>query len=100
MQPLLNSDQICEYLQISYNRFLRYTREDPTFPARKAGGTWKADPDELRAWFQAQPNGTAASREEHGASQNLVQIAPRRKRGRPPVRLAAPAGGWQVRIPE
>lgn len=90
MKSLLNSEQICQYLNISYNRFLQYTREDPTFPARKLGGEWKADPDELKSWFQAQPGCGPA---------NVVQMEPRKKRGRP-VRSVPPPGGWQIMIPK
>jgi hypothetical protein len=92
MKPLLNSDQICEYLNISYGRFLHYTREDSTFPARKLGGEWKADPDELQEWFKSQPG---------CGMENVVQLEQRRKRGRPPrATMIAPRGGYQIRIPE
>lgn len=93
MKSLLNSEQICQYLNISYGRFLRYTREDSAFPARKLGGEWKADPDELQEWFKSQPG--------CGRETNVVQMVQRRKPGRPPrSAMIAPRGGYQIRIPE
>lgn len=92
MKPLLNSEQICQYLNISYRRFIRYTQEDITFPARKLGGEWKADPDEVREWFKSQPG--------CGRETNVVQMVQRRKPGRPPRTMPTLRGGYQIRIPE
>lgn len=92
MKPLLNSDEICEYMGISYNRFLQYTREDESFPARKMGGEWRADRDELKAWFINQPK----------SKSNIIDISAKRKRGRPPIKsrtISQPAGGWTIKIP-
>lgn len=89
MKPLLISDQICEYLGISYRRFLQYTQEDPTFPAWKVGGKWKVDPDELLDWVKNQPG---------CGEQNKVIQMPRR--GRPINNTSRPPGGWQVVVPD
>lgn len=91
MKPLLNSEEVCEYLGISYGRFLQYTREDSTFPARKMGGEWRADPDELRDWFFHQPK----------SKSKIIEMSSRKKRGRPPKepRLLSQPEGWTVKIP-
>jgi hypothetical protein len=88
MNPLMNSDQVCDYLQISYRRFLQYTQEDSTFPARMIGGKWKVDADELKKWVMTQTNDQVA--EEKPAI---------KKRGRPPKKLTHSRGNYQVNMP-
>jgi len=89
MKPLWDSTQVREYLGISYRKFIDLTH-DPSFPARKVRGRWRVDPEELEEWFKNQP----------GNQENVVQMPPKRKRGRPlKARLTPPPGGWQVRMP-
>lgn len=92
MEPLLDSKGIQKYLGISYSRFLKYTREDPTFPVRKIGGEWKSDPSELRSWFCNQPTPLELIESR--------QQAPKRK-GRPlsSARIQKPANEWTINIP-
>lgn len=89
MIPLLNSTQICEYLSISYSRFLQHVREDSTFPARKIGGEWKCDIDELRTWVLNQP-----------CSKDLIDERSKKNKGSVKTSKQKNAvGGWIVNIP-
>lgn len=76
MEPLWDSKKITEYLGIDYKTYLKIIREDQAFPARKVGGSWKADPEELRDWFRDQ-----GKQVNNG---NVVEIN-KPLRGRPPL---------------
>lgn len=91
MKPLLKSAEIMDYLDIGRRKFQELVNEDNTFPARKLGGEWRVDPDELKEWFRNQPGA--------GEQANVVQM-PTKKRGRPIKSNAAPPGGWQINIPK
>lgn len=90
MKPLLNSQEVMNYLSISRRKFQELVSSDTTFPARKIGGVWKTDIDELKEWFRNQPGA--------GQQVNVVQM-PTRKRGRPPKQTVTPKGGWEIKIP-
>ena len=47
MKPLLNTNEICEYLRISRSQFYRLIRENRSFPVYQVGGRWKADRGDL-----------------------------------------------------
>lgn len=55
MKKLLTVNEVLDLLGIHENTFYKLCRRDPTFPARKIAGRYKADPDELEAWVKAQP---------------------------------------------
>ena len=95
MTQLWTPQEVCGYLKISYRQFLKFTTTDPTFPARKIGGQWRMDPDELKAWVS-----------EQQTPRETVIVVPisSRKRGRPskkPTKTASkrPPGGWELTLP-
>jgi len=55
MKKLLNIREILDLLRIHQNTFYRLCQRDETFPAQKIAGRYKADPDKLEAWINAQP---------------------------------------------
>lgn len=96
MKKLWDSKQICEYLGWSYRYFIKVCHSDPSFPAHKIGG-WRADPDELEAWFKNKPKGAAGA--DHKVpvikSTNRNNNSAKRTNRRIP-----PPGGWQITIPQ
>ncbi len=96
MNQLWTPQEVCKHLKISYRQFLKFTAMDPTFPARKIGGQWRLDPDELKRWVSDQQ-----------APRDKVVVVPiaSRKRGKPSKHktartTTAPPGGWKLTLPE
>lgn len=77
MKKLLNVNEILDILGIHENTLYKLCQRDETFPVRKIAGRYKADPDELEAWYKAQPTFI----QEH--EQKLMQIA--KRPGRTPI---------------
>jgi excisionase family DNA binding protein len=55
MQALLTINQTAAYLGCSRDKVYRLLNSDPTFPARRVGGSWRIDPGKLQDWLEAQP---------------------------------------------
>lgn len=77
MEPLLTREQACNYLGIQVDTFRKLTNNDSEFPARKIGGQWRCDAQELKNWVAKQPK----TPKHRNSVDNVVDIKPRR--GRP-----------------
>ncbi|MEM2983336.1 MAG: helix-turn-helix domain-containing protein, partial [Candidatus Bathyarchaeia archaeon] len=57
MKRTLTSDEVCQFLRISRQKFYRLVKKGE-FPARKVGSEWRILKDDLRAYIKGGRKGT------------------------------------------